>query len=182
MAPFVTALLGKGLQLVANAALTKGKDWIKQKTGVDLDKSQLSSEDYVALRKFEMEHEEELLRMRLEDNKLGIELTKAYLADTADARARERAVLESPVAPLLAKLTPTILAWGTVILTFSMFYYFANTEFDPNSPRKDIVIYILGVLSTITTQIFSYYFGSSQGSAEKSKMLDKMMLEKEAGK
>ncbi len=175
MAPFIAALVSKGLQLVANAALSKGKDWVKQKTGVDLDKAQLSSEDYVALRKFEAEHEEELLRLRLEENKLDLELTKAYLADTADARKREVAVLESPLAPLLAKLTPSFLAWGTVILTFVMFYYFVNEDFSKDPMRKDIVIYILGVLSTIVTQIFSYYFGSSQGSAEKSKTLDTLL-------
>ena len=33
---------------------------------------------------------------------------------------------------------------------------------------KDILIYILGVLSAAVTQILSYYFGSSQGSKDKS--------------
>jgi hypothetical protein len=32
---------------------------------------------------------------------------------------------------------------------------------------KDVALYILGVLSAISTQIFSYYFGSSKGSSEK---------------
>ncbi len=39
---------------------------------------------------------------------------------------------------------------------------------------KDIVLYVLGVLSAILTQIYSYYFGSSQGSANKHKMIESM--------
>jgi hypothetical protein len=41
--------------------------------------------------------------------------------------------------------------------------------------RKDILIYILGVLSAISTQIVSYYFGSSQGSKDKSDQLKEAM-------
>ena len=37
--------------------------------------------------------------------------------------------------------------------------------------RKDILIYILGVLSAIASQIVSYYFGSSAGSKEKTDAL-----------
>jgi len=37
--------------------------------------------------------------------------------------------------------------------------------------RKDILIYILGVLSAIASQIVSYYFGSSAGSKEKTEAL-----------
>ena len=47
---------------------------------------------------------------------------------------------------------------------------FAVVMFDHSpleSTRKDILIYILGVLSAISTQIVSYYFGSSAGSKEK---------------
>lgn len=36
---------------------------------------------------------------------------------------------------------------------------------------KDFIIYILGVLSSVVTTIFGYYFGSSKGSAVKSETL-----------
>jgi flagellar basal body-associated protein FliL len=39
---------------------------------------------------------------------------------------------------------------------------------DVKPEAKDILIYILGVLSAAVTQILSYYFGSSQGSKDKS--------------
>jgi hypothetical protein len=35
---------------------------------------------------------------------------------------------------------------------------------------------LLGVLSTILTQVFSFYFGSSQGSVDKNKTIADMKL------
>jgi hypothetical protein len=40
---------------------------------------------------------------------------------------------------------------------------------------KDIVIYILGALTTVATQVVSYFFGSSVGSADKSKTINAIM-------
>jgi hypothetical protein len=37
---------------------------------------------------------------------------------------------------------------------------------------KDVIIYILGALSAILGQVYSYYFGSSQGSADKQKTIN----------
>ena len=37
---------------------------------------------------------------------------------------------------------------------------------------KDILIYILGALTTVSTQVASFYFGSSQGSKDKQKSID----------
>jgi hypothetical protein len=42
---------------------------------------------------------------------------------------------------------------------------------DVKPEAKDILIYILGVLSAAVTQILSYYFGSSQGSKDKDRKL-----------
>jgi hypothetical protein len=53
-----------------------------------------------------------------------------------------------------------------------LFYFglFKNKVLIDNS-SKDVVIYILGVLSAIITQIFSFYYGSSQGSSDKNKIM-----------
>lgn len=199
MAPFLTQLLGAGLRLVANAALVKGKDYIKDKTGVDLDRATLSEEDRLKLRQYEIEHEEELLRLQLEDNKLALEETKVYLQDIADARANQTAIQTSASAPWYAKAIQPGLAAFTVLLTFFLFYYFVSVAdqvrplllpdgkpvvgadgkpmFDSviNQTQKDLIIYILGVLSAIVTQIFSYYFGSSRGSSNKTDTLDRVL-------
>jgi len=161
---------------MANAVLAKGKEFIKQKTGVDLDKAILSQEDMVALKKYEAEHEEELLKLRLEENKLDLDEMKAFLADTEGARKREVTIATSPDAPFISKVAPPIIAFGTIILTFALFFIVMTYDFDPvNTSRKEIILYILGVLSAISTQIFSYYFGSSQGSAYKSQTIENVL-------
>jgi hypothetical protein len=53
-----------------------------------------------------MEHEEELLKLKLEENKLDLDELNAHLADTASARNREVAVNESANAHILQKLQP----------------------------------------------------------------------------
>lgn len=68
-------LLSQGLGLISNAVLAKGKDYIEQKTGVKLDQP-LTAEDTLKLRQYEMDHEEELLKFKLEDNKLDTEVYK----------------------------------------------------------------------------------------------------------
>lgn len=198
MAPFIAGLLASGLRLVANAALVKGKDFIKEKTGVDLDegKATLSEGDIAKLRQFEIEHEEELLRLQLEENKLGLEETKAYLADVQDTRAQQSAVLISEHAPWYAKAIQPALAALVVVATiilFALFVFWSGGNFPLldadgkplvdsagkailgpklNPTQKDIIIYILGVLSAAITQILGYYFGSSAGSKSKSDALN----------
>ena len=195
MAPFLVGLLSSGLRLVANAALVKGSDYIKEKTGVDIQQATLSDADQLSLRKFQAEHEEELLRLQLENNKLGIEeakieleKTRAFLADVGDARKNQSAVMMSDTAPWYAKSVQPTLALVTVLATIALFTFFVvqagatNAAGQPtlNPMQKDIIIYILGVLSAAVTQILGYYFGSSQGSAAKSKSMENMALQAKA--
>ena len=58
MAPIITAWLGNGLSLIANAVLAKGTAYVKQKTGIDLSEAKtVTSEQMVALKQYEMGHE-----------------------------------------------------------------------------------------------------------------------------
>lgn len=68
----IAPLLTQGLSLISNAVLAKGKEWVEEKTGVKIDQP-LSAEDTLKLRQYEMDHEEELLRLRIEEKKLGID-------------------------------------------------------------------------------------------------------------
>jgi hypothetical protein len=70
-------LLSQGLGLISNAVMAKGKEWVEEKTGVKLDQP-LSAEDTLRLRQYEMDHEEELLRLRIEEKKLGLDELQAF--------------------------------------------------------------------------------------------------------
>ena len=172
--PIVKPLLANGLGLVANAVLAKGKKVVEDKLGVEL-KPDMSSEDMAKVQMAQMEHEEELLRLRLEENKLDLAELELRLKDTDSAREREVAIATSDKAPLLNKIVTPVLALSILLLTFVLFgvVMFDNTPVETS--RKDILIYVLGVLSAIATQIVSYYFGSSQGSKEKSDQLKEAM-------
>lgn len=76
-------LLTQGLSLIGNAVLAKGKDWVEEKTGVKLDQP-LSAEDTLRLKQYEMDHEEELLRLRIEEKKLGIDELNMMLQAAAN--------------------------------------------------------------------------------------------------
>lgn len=71
----IAPLLQQGLSLLGNAVLAKGKDWVEDKVGVKLDEP-MTPEQVAKLKQAEMEHEEELMRLKLEENKLDIELLK----------------------------------------------------------------------------------------------------------
>lgn len=97
-----------------------------------------------------------------------IDLKKLELenADRDSARKTHMAIATSPDAHLLEKLTMPILALGTVSLAFLLIgiLLFINI---PDS-QENIIIFALGFITSAATQVLSFYFGSSQGSKDKS--------------
>ena len=103
-------------------------------------------------------------------------ITEAVLADTQSARSREVEVSKSPEAPYLNKIITPCLAIGVLGGTFGLFWYMINAvDGDINPSQKDIIIYVLGVLSAISTQVIAYYFGSSIGSTNKDQTIKRIM-------
>jgi len=88
------------------------------------------------------------------------------------ARNREIQIATSEAAPLLNKIVTPVLALSVIALTFILFYILM---FKQVGAEKDIIIYVLGVLSAVCTQVVSFYFGSSQGSANKQAQIDKLI-------
>jgi len=168
--PIIQPLLSNGLNLVANAVMAKGKKVVEEKLGVEL-KPDMSPEDLAKIQIAQMEHEEELLKLRLEEDKLDLAELQARLKDTNDAREREVQIANSDKAPLINKIVTPVLALSLLLLTFVLFGVVMFDGSPVEASRKDILIFVLGVLSSIASQIVSYYFGSSQGSKDKSDAL-----------
>lgn len=95
--------------------------------------------------------------------------------DNYSARNREIQIATNDKAPLLNKIIQPVLAIATVLLTFILFYV---VLFKTIGTEKDIIIYVLGALTAITGQIFSYYFGSSSSSESKQKHIENIMMKK----
>ena len=92
------------------------------------------------------------------------------------ARNREIQIATSEFAPMLNKIVTPILALGTVALTFILYAIIIFTDVDEQS--KDILIYVLGALTSAVTMVLGYYFGSSAGSKEKSSQIDELLGKK----
>ena len=168
--PIIQPLLSNGLNLVANAVMAKGKKVVEEKLGVEL-KPDMSPEDLAKIQIAQMEHEEELLKLRLEEDKLDLAELQARLKDTNDAREREVQIANSDKAPLINKIVTPVLALSILLLTFVLFGVVMFDGSPVEASRKDILIFVLGVLSSIASQIVSYYFGSSAGSKDKTDAL-----------
>jgi hypothetical protein len=125
------------------------------------EKMQLENE----LKKAEMNYALELERLSVAEK-------KTHLEDIASARQREAKVQTSQYATRLSKNVSPYLALGTVILTFLLFYVLIfKDNIVTDTHKKDILMYVLGVLSAILTQVYSFYFGSSQGSQVKNEIM-----------
>ena len=100
-----------------------------------------------------------------------------FMAKEMDsARDREVKIATSEFAPTLNKIVTPVLALGTVTLTFLL--YAIIIFVDVNEQSKDIMIYVLGALTSAVTMVLGYYFGSSAGSKEKSKQIDDLLEKK----
>lgn len=100
---------------------------------------------------------------------------KSEVEDRTSARDREAQIATAEAAPLLNKIVLPILAIGVMVLSFVLFYIVAFDSEIVTSRNKDVIIYILGVLSAIDTQIIQYYFGSSSGSTQTRSFLENMI-------
>lgn len=141
---------------------------IDQVTTTKEEKMQLELE----LKKAEQE-------FQLEMRKLSVQEQQQVYQDVASARAMTSAVQTSANATKLSKNVSPYLALGTALLTFVLFYALVfHKDYLTKNDSKDIVLYILGVLSAILTQIYSFYFGSSQGSADKAKFIEDIQKQK----
>jgi hypothetical protein len=101
---------------------------------------------------------------------------EAHVKEMESARNREVQIATSEHAPLLNKIVTPVLALGTVVLSFALFAVIIFVDVQAES--KDIIIYVLGALTSAVTMILGYYFGSSVGSKEKSSQLDDLLDKK----
>lgn len=98
---------------------------------------------------------------------------EAQVKEMQSARDREVQIATSQYAPTLNKIVTPLLALGTVGLTFILFGVIIFVDVDTDS--KDILIYVLGALTSAVTMVLGYYFGSSAGSKDKSAQLDDIL-------
>ena len=111
--------------------------------------------------------------MTLKLKELDLEYAKMDAQDRDSARQAYAAVATSEHATQLDKAVVPLLALGVVGLAFLLIgiLMFVNTPGD----QQQIIIFALGFITSAAGQVLSFYFGSSQGSKDKTKEIESMM-------
>lgn len=163
----IAPLLANGLNLLVDVVTSKGKEWITDKTGIDITKP-LSNDDLLKLKQLEMDHEEELLKLTIDSN---IDLEKAYLADTNSARSMQSVALQQD--DLFAKRFVLYFAvfWSVLTAMFIGGITFIEIPKDNIRFADTILGFLLG---TIIAQIVNFFYGSSRSSQSKDNLIKEM--------
>ena len=148
MLPLIVGeLLAQGLGILGNAVLSKGKDVIEQKLGVNLETELATPEGKMKLKQLEVDHEEFLINSALENRKLDLQ-------DVQGAREMNIRINESAEAAWLPKNIASILAIIVVLGGGSMLAW---------SPNPDVRTAAVGLV----TLVLGFYFGSSSSGKTK---------------
>ena len=109
--------------------------------------------------------DKERMSAELEQKKLGLEMDKAYLADTDSARKHDSSVQESEHASFLSKNVAYWLDLFIVGATFGMAYLILFQEIP--SANKEIFYTTFGSLLTLCMTVVNFHRGSSMRSQSK---------------
>ena len=111
--------------------------------------------------------------MAMKLKELDLEYAKLEVQDRDSARQAYAAVATSQYATHLDKAVVPILALGTVSLAF-LFIGILMVKSIPTD-QQQMIIFALGFITSSAGQVLSFYFGSSQGSKDKTKELEGIM-------
>ena len=166
--PLIAPLLSQGLSLISNAVMAKGKDWVEEKTGVKLDRP-LTEADTLKLRQYEMDHEEELLRLRIEDNKIDLESFKEEVKDRGNARERDMEFIKRGVTNNRANVM-----FFLAVVMVGLLVWIVWKDQNINEYVKGIFTLVLGRFLGYLDNIYSFEFGTTRGSKEKDETIKQL--------
>jgi hypothetical protein len=111
--------------------------------------------------------------MTMKLKELDLEYAKLEQQDRDSARQAYASVATSEHSTKLDKAVVPILALGTVALAFLFIGTLIFIDVAPD--QQQMIIFALGFITSSAGQVLSFYFGSSQGSKDKTKELEGIM-------
>jgi len=194
--PFIGAALAavapelakRGLDLLSgifrgavNQGADKVSELIREKTGIDVHdiaENKITEDQWVALKEFELGHQEQLLEYRKAMDAQELELEKLRAEDRKNARETQSDRDENKD-PFVRRFT-YIYAYLITFLTFVFIFMaafmpgFLCEELPQQSWR--VIDTVLGFLLGVgLSAIIQFFFGSSSGSAKKSEDISRML-------
>lgn len=109
----------------------------------------------------------QLKQIELEFARVDLEETQAYLADTQNARSKEISMIQAGASNWFQYLVGCV---GLAMLGFCLYVLVYVVIPEQN---RDLFLHFLGIIEGIAISIFTYEFGSSKGSKEKTKLMGK---------
>ena len=155
---------------IFQSLLSGGASNMVHAIGTVVDELTTTKEEKMAqeneLHKAQWQYEQEMKRLE-------VQTQAQLLADKDSARNLGIKTQESIQATPLAKNITSYLAIGATILAFGMLYLVVFNRPIFKDSNKEMVMYVLGVVSTLLAQVYGYYFGSSLGSKEKNEWVSR---------
>lgn len=173
LAPIVAKLAENGLNLLVNAVTSKGKEFVEDKLGVDLDKEIMTEEGRIKLRSLELEHEEFLINAAQKEAENRLKDKELDIQNTANAQEMNTKIQESYNASDIAKKGPYYLDFLVIGSTLILAGILLFNGVPP--VNKELVYMAFGSLVTMCGTILNFHRGSSQGSKDNSEALRKAL-------
>ena len=173
MAPLIAMLAKAGLPLLVQAVLSKGKEVVEEKLGVDLGNLAATEAGQIKLKEMELQHEQFLSEQIVKHIEKDLERQALEDKDRASAREMNAKVQESVNASWLAKnaayYLDFLIVGGVILLAASLFLSAIPAE------NKELAYTIFGSLMTLAITVVNFHRGSSRGSADKQQTIDAFM-------
>lgn len=164
LAPIVAKLAENGLNLLVSAVTNKGKEFVEEKLGVDLDKETQTEEGLLRLREMEFKHEEFLITAAQKEIELKLQDKELDIKNTSNAQAMNTRIQESSNAATIAKVGPYYLDFLVIGSTLILAGILLFNGVPP--VNKELVYMAFGSLVTMCGTILNFHRGSSQGSKD----------------
>ena len=159
-------------KLISEVGLPLVKKGIKTTLGIDLESKELTAEDKQKI----MDSQIEIMKIDFEklkeDNRAKEFITIQDNQNTSNARDNNTKVQESDKASWLAKNTPFILDFIIVFAVFILGYSLLFVQIPEENIQ--IVNIMFGALLGIMGTVYNYHRGSSNGSAAKNELINKL--------
>jgi len=157
------ALLSKGLNLLGNAVIEKGQDYIEDKLGITIEDPQTAADVY-RLQELEQTHKEFLIEAGIRSNQQRIEEQRDLLESDNSARNMQVAALQQDDKFSKRFVYYFAMSWSI----FSMLYILGITFHGVPETSTRFSDTILGfLLGTVISQLIAYFYGSSVRSSRK---------------
>lgn len=169
MTPIIAALLQQGFSILGGALLSKGKDVVEEKLGIDIDKALGTEEGRIKLKQLEMEHEQWLVEADIRRNEQELQGFKIEVEDRGSARARDAEFIKAGMHNSRADMM-FILA----VIVICGLVYIVWKDQSVNEYVKGIFTLVLGRFLGYLDNIYNFEFGTTRNSRTKDATIEQL--------